>query len=156
MIGLRGRDTSQATVVCYNFTGDLGAHTDPWLTSFTAGFPPSELAQWQDFNATTVSVVNRVATPALSEAMYVDGANANWRVDLSSGGAAPTYVAFNMWVYAGAVSVDAYNSSGTKIWGNTYSSTALHPVSISPGSGASYLLIKDGNNETWIDNFCMD
>lgn len=146
---------SRAAVVCYDFTGELGSHTDPWLTA-APGFPPSEFWQWQDFNSSSVVVVNKASNPTLSEALHIAGSGADWRIDLSSGGSAPTYVDFDLWVYAGTVSVDAYNSSNVKIWSNTYSATSAYSVTINPGGGIAYILIGGGDNETWLDNFCMD
>lgn len=59
-------------------------------------------------------------------------------------------------VYDGTATVSAFDGDSILIFYDEYEHTDVYPVSIPWEDGISAVVIGGGNNETWIDDLCMD
>lgn len=144
---------AQAHAVCHNFNADaLVSHGGSWFKSIV-GIPTSVFYQAAGGFGPDLEVVATTPIGATRGLRLGGSSGTVHQIDMLIGGAYPTEVDFNMAAFAGAVTVDAYDSSGTLVDSDVAVNNTVTGIKLR-ASEIAYVILTGGDNEDWIDDVC--
>lgn len=133
----------------------LGAKSIPWFTNL-GGFPPTTYVSYDAAGGSGPGISIESSGVDSTQALRLVGSSATvHRLDVLNGGAYPTRIDVEVAAHAGNITFTAYNSSNVSVDSDVATHGGVTSVTLSSGGGIAYLLVTGGDNEDWIDDFCM-
>lgn len=145
--------------VCQSFTGMSSPlpgtyQPSPWSFGVGAGFPPPAYFTLTNYAASAFYVQ---AYPSGEESLYAPGSPTDFTIVAYASGLLPTYFSMTILPGAGDVEITALDPDGDPIFYQLIpGGTSFEPVVIEDQGPIAEVQIVNGDNETWIDDICID
>jgi hypothetical protein len=147
-------NAAYAAPTCHIFDGDAsGAYTSPWLKALN-GPPVTSYIIYSASGGFGPGLTVEVESSS-DKWLQLDGNSATThRLDFWVLNQYPTTVTLNVTAEAGAITLKAYDSTGTPVDSDTAPNNATTAITLT-GSEVAYVELTGGDNEDHIDDVCM-